>query len=233
MHKKHIFAIIKIVAAGMLSKVNFKKFDARVLAERKVFMRIINKIRGLSLLSKIIIGGAAFIIITVGLIIAVLVQGNLNKSADNSQTVQTEEQSNTEDATETEEAETEANSSDNEEIVMSTVNVFFNGAWLQPYSKEDVVKAKGINLEEISNDTNLLAQGVIGFNQEVSRVKIWFEDLNGRKLSDEFTLNGDNNWSTKLDLSSYEGEIIVAISISDKELPPSVSYSYFKLVLPN
>lgn len=204
-----------------------------MLAERKVFMRIINKIRGLSLLSKIIIGGAAFIIITVGLIIAVLVQGNLNKSANNSQTVQTETQSSTEDATEAEETETEANSSDNEEIVMSTVNVFFNGAWLQPYSKEDVVKAKGINLEEISNDTNLLAQGVIGFNQEVSRIKIWFEDLNGRKLSDEFTLNGDNNWSTKLDLSSYEGEIIVAISISDKELPPSVSYSYFKLVMPN
>ena len=195
--------------------------------------RIVSRIRGLSLLTKIIVGGIIFIVITVGLIVAVIVQGNLNKSADNSQTVQTEEQSNTEDATETEEAETEANSSDNEEIVMSTVNVFFNGAWLQPYSKEDVVKAKGINLEEISNDTNLLAQGVIGFNQEVSRVKIWFEDLNGRKLSDEFTLNGDNNWSTKLDLSSYEGEIIVAISISDKELPPSVSYSYFKLVMPN
>ena len=206
-----------------------------MLAERKVFMRIINKIRGLSLLSKIIIGGAAFIIITVGLIIAVIVQGNQNKSADNSQNVQTEAQSSTEEATEAEETvtETEANSSDNAEIVMSTVNVFFNGAWLQPYSKEDVVKAKGINLEEISNDTNLLAQGVIGFNQEVSRIKIWFEDLNGRKLSDDFMLNGDNNWSTKLDLSSYEGEIIVAISISDKELPPSVLYSYFKLVLPN
>ena len=160
--------------------------------------RIVSRIRGLSLLTKIIVGGIIFIVITVGLIVAVIVQGNLNKSADNSQTVQTEEQSNTEDATETEEAETEANSSDNEEIVMSTVNVFFNGAWLQPYSKEDVVKAKGINLEEISNDTNLLAQGVIGFNQEVSRVKIWFEDLNGRKLSDEFTLNGDNNWSTRL-----------------------------------
>lgn len=195
--------------------------------------RIVSRIRGLSLLTKIIVGGMIFIIITVGLIVAVIVQGNLNKSANNSQTVQTETQSSTEDATEAEETETEANSSDNEEIVISTVNVFFNGAWLQPYSKEDVVKAKGINLEEISNDTNLLAQGVIGFNQEVSRVKIWFEDLNGRKLSDEFTLNGDNNWSTKLDLSSYEGEIIVAISISDKELPPSVSYSYFKLVLPN
>ena len=195
--------------------------------------RIVSRIRGLSLLTKIIVGGIIFIVITVGLIVAVIVQGNLNKSADNSQTVQTETQSSTEDATEAEETETEANSSDNEEIVISTVNVFFNGAWLQPYSKEDVVKAKGINLEEISNDTNLLAQGVIGFNQEVSRVKIWFEDLNGRKLSDEFTLNGDNNWSTKLDLSSYEGEIIVAISISDKELPPSVSYSYFKLVLPN
>ena len=195
--------------------------------------RIVSRIRGLSLLTKIIVGGMIFIIITVGLIVAVIVQGNLNKSANNSQTVQTETQSSTEDATEAEETETEANSSDNEEIVISTVNVFFNGAWLQPYSKEDVVKAKGINLEEISNDTNLLAQGVIGFNQEVSRVKIWFEDLNGRKLSDEFTLNGDNNWSTKLDLSSYEGEIIVAISISDKELPPSVSYSYFKLVMPN
>ena len=195
--------------------------------------RIVSRIRGLSLLTKIIVGGMIFIIITVGLIVAVIVQGNLNKSANNSQTVQTETQSSTEDATEAEETETEANSSDNEEIVISTVNVFFNGAWLQPYSKEDVVKAKGINLEEISNDTNLLAQGVIGFNQEVSRVKIWFEDLNGRKLSDEFTLNGVNNWSTKLDLSSYEGEIIVAISISDKELPPSVSYSYFKLVLPN
>ena len=195
--------------------------------------RIVSRIRGLSLLTKIIVGGIIFIVITVGLIVAVIVQGNLNKSANNSQTVQTETQSSTEDATEAEETETEANSPDNEEIVMSTVNVFFNGAWLQPYSKEDVVKAKGINLEEISNDTNLLAQGVIGFNQEVSRVKIWFEDLNGRKLSDEFILNGDNNWSTKLDLSSYEGEIIVAISISDKELPPSVSYSYFKLVMPN
>lgn len=195
--------------------------------------RIISRIRGLSLLTKIIIGGMIFIIITVGLIVAVIVQGNLNKSANNSQTVQTETQSSTEDATEAEETETEANSSDNEEIVMSTVNVFFNGAWLQPYSKEDVVKAKGINLEEISNDTNLLAQGVIGFNQEVSRIKIWFEDLNGRKLSDEFMLNGDNNWSTKLDLSSYEGEIIVAMGISDKNFPPNVSYSYFKLVLPN
>ena len=195
--------------------------------------RIISRIRGLSLLTKIIIGGMIFIIITVGLIVAVIVQGNLNKSANNSQTVQTETQSSTEDATEAEETETEANSSDNEEFVMSTVNVFFNGAWLQPYSKEDVVKAKGINLEEISNDTNLLAQGVIGFNQEVSRIKIWFEDLNGRKLSDEFMLNGDNNWSTKLDLSSYEGEIIVAMGISDKNFPPNVSYSYFKLVLPN
>ena len=195
--------------------------------------RIISRIRGLSLLTKIIIGGMIFIIITVGLIVAVIVQGNLNKSANNSQTVQTETQSSTETATEVEETETEANSSDNEEIVMSTINVFFNGAWLQPYSKEDVVKAKGINLEEISNDTNLLAQAVIGFNQEVSRIKIWFEDLNGRKLSDEFMLNEDNNWSTKLDLSSYEGEIIVAMGISDKNFPPNVSYSYFKLVLPN
>lgn len=219
-------------------------------AERKVFMSFFEKIRRkvenvknfLTGLPILVLGGIialAFIVVIVILIMAI----NGLEKQESAQTVETtvvETESDTEttesaetvESNESAEAET-AQSSDSEQVLLSGIHIFFDGAWIQTYSREEAFNSEAVNLGQFSNDpSSILVQALISYNQPVSRIRVWVENESGGSISDEYFLYSENNWSTEMDLSSITGTVIVAISVADTNVPANNTYEYFKLFIP-
>lgn len=195
---------------------------------------------------KLIVGLVTVVIISIILIIAVCVQ-NTNSGKAEEPSVVTEESSNEDDNDSDESENTDStesssssdaadeessNSSDSNSVVMSGVSVFFNGAMVETYPREDVMSTQAINLSDFSSDGNVLIQAVVGNNQPVKRVRVWTESEDGVSNGDEYFLWSDNNWSANMNLGDYSGTIIVAISVADNSTPPHNTYEYFKVHLP-
>lgn len=187
----------------------------------------------------IIIGFGAVIIISIILVIALALQSPSEENsspAQSSETVveadDTEEVEEAEKAEATEATETEPET-ENDEQVVSTVNVFFNGTMVKTYSKEEAMASTGVNLSDFSDSRQVEVQAVIGHDIEVSRVRVWTENESGGSNGDEYFLYSDSNWSATLDLSDYSGTILVAVAVSDNSVPPHTEHSYFKVILPD
>lgn len=211
---------------------------------RNPFYDIWRKFSGLKTSIKFIIAVAIIFIISIILIIAVCVQsansGNTEptpeviESSEEAKDSEESENADSEESSSSDAADEESsNSSDsNSSVVMSGVSVFFNGALVETYPKEDIMNTQPINLNEFSDDGNVLIQAVVGNNQPVKRVRVWTESENGVSNGDEYILWSDNNWTANMKLSDYSGTIIVAISVADNSTPPHNTYEYFKVHLP-
>lgn len=206
---------------------------------RRKVENVKNFLAGLPIL---VLGGIialAFIVVIVILIMAINVLESQQDSAQTSETAVIETEADTETAESTEtvennesaEAET-AQSSDSEQVLLSGIHIFFDGAWIQTYSREDAFNSEAVNLNQFSNDPSVLVQALISYNQPVSRIRVWVENESGGSISDEYFLYSDNNWSAEMDLSSITGTVIVAISVADTNVPANNTYEYFKLFIP-
>ena len=187
----------------------------------------------------IIVGFGAVIIISIILVIALALQSPSEENsnpAQSSETVaeadDTEEIEEAEKSEATEATETEPETETDEQVV-STVNVFFNGTMVKTHSKEEAMASEGINLSDFSDSREVGVQAVIGYGQEVSRVRVWTENGSGGSNGDEYFLYSDSDWSATLDLSDYSGTILVVIAVSDNSVPPHTEHSYFKVILPD
>lgn len=192
-------------------------------------------------LIKLIFGLAVVVIISIILVIALAIQTASSNNDSPAQSSETLTEVTTEEAEETESTEPETNETETEPEpeteteeteVVSTVNVFFNGTMVKTYSKEDAMASEGVNLSDFSDSREVEVQAVIGYGQEVSRVRVWTENESGGSNGDEYFLYSDSNWSATLDLSDYSGTILVAVAVSDNSVPPHTDYAYFKVLLP-
>ena len=190
-------------------------------------------------LIKLIFGLAVVVIISIILVIALAIQAASSNNDSPAQSSETLTEVTTEEAEETESTEPETNETETEpetepedNEVVSTVNVFFNGTMVKTYSKEDAMASEGVNLSDFSDSREVEVQAVIGYGQEVSRVRVWTENESGGSNGDEYFLYSDSNWSATLDLSDYSGTILVAVAVSDNSVPPHTDYAYFKVLLP-
>ena len=192
----------------------------------------------------IIIGFGAVIIISIILVIALALQSPSEENSNPAQSSEavtevgdtTDEANSAEETDDTESTEPESNETETEpedNEVVSTVNVFFNGTMVKTHSKEEAMASEGINLSDFSDSREVEVQAVIGYGQEVSRVRVWTENESGRSNGDEYFLYSDSDWSATLDLSDYSGTILVVIAVSDNSVPPHTEHSYFKVILPD
>lgn len=196
-------------------------------------------------LIKLIFGLAVVVIISIILVIALAIQAassNNDSPAQSSEAVTevgdtTNEANSTEEVDDTEstesESESEPEAETQEDEVVSTVNVFFNGTMVKTYSKEEAMASSGVNLSDFSDSRQVEVQAVIGYGQEVSRVRVWTENESGGSNGDEYFLYSDSNWSATLDLSDYSGTILVVVAVSDNSVPPHTDHAYFKVILPD
>ena len=207
---------------------------------KRFFSNIRAHFSGIPTLIKLIFGLAVVVIISIILVIALAIQtasSNNDSPAQSSEIVTevddtTDEANSAEEAEETAETESEPEAETEDNEVMSTVNVFFNGTMVKTYSKEEAMASEGVNLSDFSDSREVEVQAVIGYGQEVSRVRVWTENESGGSNGDEYFLYSDSNWSATLDLSDYSGTILVAVAVSDNSVPPHTDYAYFKVLLP-
>lgn len=202
------------------------------------FEDAIDWVRDLSPLVKVAFAGLLFIVVSVILLVALGATNSNNNSEKNNQNASeaiesttSSEPENSSETTETE-SNSEPESNSQSTVAISSVNIFFNGAMVQTYSKEDALNSQAIDLSSFSNGDSVLIQAVVGFDQDVSRIRVWTENETGGDNGDEYFLYSDNNWSTKMSLCDYSGTILVAICISDNSVPPKQTYQYFKVNLP-
>ena len=207
---------------------------------KRFFSNIRAHFSGIPTLIKLIFGLAVVVIISIILVIALAIQtasSNNDSPAQSSEIVTevddtTDEANSAEEAEETAETESEPEAETEDNEVMSTVNVFFNGTMVKTYSKEEALASEGVNLSDLSDSREVEVQAVIGYGQEVSRVRVWTENESGGSNGDEYFIYSDSNWSATLDLSDYSGTILVAVAVSDNSVPPHTDYAYFKVLLP-
>lgn len=207
---------------------------------KRFFSNIRAHFSGIPTLIKLIFGLAVVVIISIILVIALAIQtasSNNDSPAQSSEIVTevddtTDEANSAEEAEETAETESEPEAETEDNEVVSTVNVFFNGTMVKTYSKEEAMASTGVNLSDFSDSRQVEVQAVIGHDIEVSRVRVWTENESGGSNGDEYFLYSDSNWSATLDLSDYSGTILVAVAVSDNSVPPHTEHSYFKVILP-
>lgn len=208
---------------------------------KRFFSNIRAHFSGIPTLIKLIFGLAVVVIISIILVIALAIQtasSNNDSPAQSSEAVTevddtTDEANSAEEAEETAETESEPEAETEDNEVVSTVNVFFNGTMVKTYSKEEAMASTGVNLSDFSDSRQVEVQAVIGHDIEVSRVRVWTENESGGSNGDEYFLYSDSNWSATLDLSDYSGTILVAVAVSDNSVPPHTEHSYFKVILPD
>lgn len=117
--------------------------------------------------------------------------------------------------------------------VVSAVNIFFNGVSVKTYaSKEDALN-NPISISNISDSAMIPIQSIIGYGQNVKRVRVWTESDTGVNNGDEYILWKDTDWSATMDLSKYSGTIVVTISVADNSTPPHNTYEYYAMNLNN
>ena len=210
---------------------------------KRFFSNIRAHFSGIPTLIKLIFGLAVVVIISIILVIALAIQtasSNNDSPAQSSEAVTevgdtTDEANSAEETDDTESTEPESNETETEpedNEVVSTVNVFFNGTMVKTYSKEEAMASEGVNLSDFSDSREVEVQAVIGYGQEVSRVRVWTENESGGSNGDEYFLYSDSDWSATLDLSDYSGTILVVIAVSDNSVPPHTEHAYFKVILP-
>lgn len=204
---------------------------------RYAFEDAIDWVRDLDPILKWIIGVIFFVVVSIFLLLALGATNSGNNPESTTDAVPETIESTTSSELESVEATESGSNSEPENssqsaVAVSSVNIFFNGAMVQTYSKEDALNSQAVNLSSFSNGDSVLIQAVVGFDQDVSRIRVWTENENGGDNGDEYFLYSDNNWSTKMNLGDYNGTILVAICISDSSVPPKQTYQYFKVVLP-
>lgn len=208
---------------------------------RYAFEDAIDWVRDLDPILKWIIGVIFFVVVSIFLLLALGATNSGNNPESTTETVSetvvesnentaSDESNDSSESTTSKEPETSSETT-NEEQVISTVNVFFNGTMVKTYSKEDAMASAGVNLSDFSDSRQIEVQAVIGYGQEVSRIRVWTENESGGNNGDEYFLYSDTDWTTTLNLEDYSGTILIAIAISDNSVPPHIDYAYFKVIL--
>lgn len=217
--------------AGTLKQRNLKKFDAGMPAESEDFMfnRLINRFGSFKVF---VVTVAVILIFTIILVIAACLQNTdtgENTNTEISDVEDTGENAETDDSGD--EASENSDSSNEDEGVVSGINVFFNGTSVKTYADKETALENYISLSEFSSSREVEILAVIGYGQEVSRVRVWTENESGGSNGDEYFLWEDNDWTDTMDLSMYDGTIIVAVSTADYSTPPNNTYEYFSVRL--
>lgn len=200
-------------------------------AEREGFMKKIKKffknlaIRFLNLPVKaqIMIIAIVIIFIIVALSVGAAIQ---EKNTEKDTTYSTEISEEKSSESEEENASSDETDDTDEDIVVSYVNIFFNGTELTCYADKNVAVENAVELSSFSDSTAVPVMAVVGENDNIKRVRVWTETSSGTDNGDEYFLSSNSGWSDTLDLSEYSGTIIIAISTADYTTPPNNTYQY-------
>lgn len=200
-------------------------------AEREGFMKKIKKffknlaIRFLNLPVKaqIMIIAIVIIFIIVALSVGAAIQ---EKNTEEDTTYSTEISEEKSSESEEENASSDETDDTDEDIVVSYVNIFFNGTELTCYADKNVAVENAVELSSFSDSTAVPVMAVVGENDNIKRVRVWTETSSGTDNGDEYFLSSNSGWSDTLDLSEYSGTIIIAISTADYTTPPNNTYQY-------
>ena len=212
--------------------MNIKKFDAGVPAEREGFMKKIKKLfknlatrfLNLPVKAQIMIIAIVIIFITVALSIGAAIQEKTDKKGTTAEI--SEESSSEEEDVSEDVSSDETDDEQNEDIVVSYVNIFFNGTELTCYADKNVAVENAVELSSFSDSTAVPVMAVVGENDNIKRVRVWTETSSGTDNGDEYFLSNNSGWSDTLDLSEYSGTIIIAVSTADYTTPPNSTYQY-------